>query len=150
MSASTTAQQSLEALLSKLGFSGTIQVEGEGEALCLQIVESPDADYLIGQEGDRLDDLQYIVNRMTQKLDPESPRVRVDCHYYRAGQEERLVQKALELADRVLEGGKPLRMNPLNAYHRRLVHNALMEVEGIGTESPETNERFKRITIYKL
>lgn len=147
MNEAEVAQKSLEALLEKLGFSGTIVQEYLPEGLCLQITDSPDEKYIIGEDGDRLDDLQYIVNRMVQKQIPEAPRVRVDCAHYRAESEKRLVDKALSLAKRVQETGKPLRLNPLNAYHRRIVHNALMEVEGIRTESPNSDERYKRITI---
>ena len=51
------------------------------------------------------------------------------------------------LAERVQESGKPMKMQPLNAYHRRLVHNALQSMEGIATESEEGDGRYKRITI---
>ena len=47
------------------------------------------------------------------------------------------------------ESGKPMKMPPLNAYHRRLVHNALQSMEGIVTESEEGDSRYKRITIRK-
>lgn len=147
MNVAETAQNSLETLLEKLGFSGTIVQEYLTEGLCLQITESPDRNYIIGEDGDRLDDLQYIVNRMIQKQIPDAPRVRVDCEHYRAESEKRLIDKAVSLAKRVQETGKPLKLNPLNAYHRRIVHNALMEMDGIRTESPNTDDRYKRITI---
>lgn len=143
------AQKSLETLLDKLGFTGNIVQEFTPEGICLQIMDSPDASYVTGEEGDRLDDLQYLVNRMVQRQYPEAVRVRVDCDHFRARNEKRLVDKAIALAQRVLETGKPMKLSPLNAYHRRLVHNALMEVPGVRTESPKTDERFKRITILK-
>ena len=143
------AQKSLETLLEKLGFSGNIVQEFTPEGVCFQIMDSPDAQYITGEEGDRLDDLQYLVNRLVQKKIPEAVRVRVDCDHFRARNEKRLVDKAVSMARRVLETGKPMKMSPLNAYHRRLVHNALMEIEGVRTESPNTDERFKRITILK-
>ena len=143
------AQSSLETLLDKLGFSGTIVQEFLPEGLCLQITDTPDEQLIIGENGDRLDDLQYIVNRMIQKELPDAPRIRVDCNHYRAQSEKRLIEKAISLANRVLESGKPMRLNPLNAYHRRIVHGALQEIEGIKTESPNTDERYKRITISK-
>lgn len=149
MSSADIAQQSLESILEKLGFTGVVTQEIVGDGLCLQISNSPDAELIIGDEGDRLDDLQYIVNRMTQKIDPETPRVRVDCDNFRANHELRLVEKAISLANRVIASGAPMRMTPLNAYHRRLVHNALQQMDGIRTESPNTDERFKRITILK-
>ena len=43
-----------------------------------------------------------------------------------------------------------MKMQPLNAYHRRLVHNALQSVEGVTTESEEGDGRYKRITIRRV
>lgn len=144
------AQTSLETLLDKLGFSGTVTQEFLTEGLCLQITDTPDEQLIIGEDGDRLDDIQYIVNRMIQKQVPDAPRVRVDCNHYRAQSEKRLIEKATSLANRVLETGKPMKLNPLNAYHRRIVHNALQEIDGICTESPNSDDRYKRITIRKV
>ena len=69
--------------------------------------------------------------------------------HYRERNEARLLEKARSLAERVQESGKPMKMPPLNAYHRRLVHNALQSMEGIVTESEEGDSRYKRITIRK-
>ncbi len=140
------AVQSLEALLQSLGFEGTVATEEVDNILCLQ-VSSPDAKFLIGEDGDRLDDLQYLVNRMIQHQVPDAPRVKVDCDYYRQRHEKKLLDKAFSIAERVKEVGKPMKLYPLNAYHRMLVHNALKGVAGIVTESEEGNARFKRITI---
>ncbi len=140
------AVQSLETLLQSLGFEGTVTPEEMDNIICLQI-SSPDAKFLIGEDGDRLDDLQYLVNRMIQHKIPDAPRVKVDCDSYRQRHEKKLLDKALSIAEKVKETGKPMKLYPLNAYHRMLVHNALKEVPGIVTESEEGNARFKRITI---
>lgn len=116
--------------------------------MCLNI-SSLDSQYIIGGDGDRLDDLQYLVNRMIQRKMEDAPRVKVDCDHYRERNEARLLEKARSLAERVQESGKPMKMPPLNAYHRRLVHNALQSMEGIVTESEEGDSRYKRITIRK-
>lgn len=145
MPVAATAEQALLSLLQSLGFEATVTVEENEEIITLQIL-SPDAKFLIGEEGDRLDDLQYLVNRMIQNQLPDAPRVKVDCDHYRERSEEKLIQKAKSLAERVLETGKPMRLQPLNAYHRRLVHNALKDM-GVSTSSEDTESRFKRITI---
>ena len=80
----------------------------------------------------------------------ESPRVKVDCDHYREKSEERLLGKARSLAERVLESGEEQKMPPLNAYHRRLVHNALKEIEGVVTVSEDGDDRYKRITIRRV
>ena len=133
------AEQSLKSLLASLGFSADIEVTEADGIVCLNI-SSPDSQYIIGGDGDRLDDLQYLVNRMIQRKMEDAPRVK-------ERNEARLLEKARSLAERVQESGKPMKMQPLNAYHRRLVHNALQSMEGIATESEEGDGRYKRITI---
>lgn len=134
------------AILSPLGFTYTLQTEPYEEGISLMIA-SPDARFIIGDEGDRLDDLQYLINRLVQTKWESAPRIRVDCDNYRERAEAKLLRRARSRAERVLQTGKPLLMERLNAYQRRLVHNALAEIPGICTSSEETESRFKRITI---
>lgn len=143
------AEQSLKSLLTSLGFSADVEVSEVDGIVCLNI-SSPDSRYIIGGDGDRLDDLQYLVNRMIQRKIEDAPRVKVDCDHYRERNEVRLLEKARSLAERVLETGKPMKMHPLNAYHRRLVHNALQAIDGITTESEDGDARYKRITIRRI
>ena len=76
------AEQSLKSLLASLGFSADIEVTETDGIVCLNI-SSPDSQYIIGGDGDRLDDLQYLVNRMIQRKMEDAPRVKVDCDHYR-------------------------------------------------------------------
>lgn len=143
---STLACEAAESLLTPLGFSFTLSTESYEDGISL-LIESPDARFLIGEEGDRLDDLQYMVNRLVQARWGDAPRVRVDCDNYRARAEAKLLRRARSRAERVLKTGKPLLMEKLNAYQRRLVHNELATIPGIVTQSEDTDSRFKRITI---
>ena len=140
------ATQTATELLQALDFEFSLSCTPHDEGVCLMI-ESPQAKFIIGEEGERLDDLQYLLNRAVQGKWEDAPRVRVDCNKYRQNAEEKLLRRARSRAERVLQSGSPLRMEPLNAYQRRLVHNALAEMEGITTASEETDSRFKRITI---
>ena len=143
------AASAAHSILSSLGFEFQLCTEPSDEGVCVMIT-SPDARFLIGEEGDRLDDLQYLVNRVVQAKWADAPRVRVDCDHYRARTEAKLLRRARSRAERVLQTGKPLLMEKLNAYQRRLVHNELAKIEGIATESEDTESRFKRITISKV
>lgn len=143
------AASAANSILSSLGFEFQLSTEPADEGVCVMIT-SPDARFLIGEEGDRLDDLQYLVNRVVQAKWADAPRVRVDCDHYRARTEAKLLRRARSRAERVLQTGKPLLMEKLNAYQRRLVHNELAKIEGIATESEDTESRFKRITISKV
>ncbi|MFT3991159.1 MAG: single-stranded DNA-binding protein [Luteolibacter sp.] len=133
-------------MLGHLGFSATIEAQETHDGPCLQI-SSSESKALIGHDGDRLDDLQYLVNRILRRHMPDAERVKVDCEHYRAIQEDRLYEEVRSIANRVVETGKPFRMRPLNAYYRRLVHNVLVGDERVVSHSPEGNERLKRITI---
>ncbi len=136
----------LDSLLSPLGYQYELGMERTDEGIALMIT-SADARHLIGTDGDRLDDLQYLVNRLVQAEWEDALRIRVDCDRYRERAEALLLRRARSRAERVQKTGRPLVMEPLNAYQRRLVHNELAKMEGIVTESEETESRFKRITI---
>lgn len=136
-------------ILTSLGFECSITPSWDGEEVTLNIT-SPDSGIIIGEGGSRLDDLQYLVNRLIVLKAENPPRVRVDCDNYRAKSEEKLVHAARQKAEKVLTSGKPVTMGPMNAYHRRLVHSALAETPGIKTESEDVDSRFKRITISRV
>jgi spoIIIJ-associated protein len=136
----------LDTMLGHLGFSATIEPQETHDGPCLQI-HCGNEQELIGKDGDRLDDLQYLVNRILRRHVPNAPRVKVDCGHYRAIQEDHLSDEVKSIAERVKATGNPYKMRPLNAYYRRLVHNILVEDPAIVSHSPEGNDRLKRITI---
>lgn len=140
------AKEALASMLGKLGFEFEIEVLGEPGHETLNIV-SPDSSLLIGKNGERLDDLQYLVNRIVRGKDRDAPRYRVDCDGYRTEQEERVADKARKLAGKVKETGRELWMNPMNSYHRRLVHNALADDPEVESVSEDSTARNKKILI---
>ena len=78
MEALSEAHQILESMVTQLGFEVTIEKEESQEGACLQIL-TEESGLLIGKHGDRLDDLQYLVNRILQKKMEDPPRIRIDC-----------------------------------------------------------------------
>lgn len=141
-----TAKEALTSMLEKLGFEFEVEVTGESGHEILNIVSEHSA-LLIGKNGDRLDDLQYLVNRITKNAHRDAPRYRIDCDGFRAEQEQRVADKARHLAGKVRESGRELWMNPMNSYHRRLVHNALLDEPDIESISEDSNARNKKILI---
>jgi spoIIIJ-associated protein len=141
-----TATRILDTMLGHLGFTVTIEVQDTHDGPCLQI-HSGDSESIIGHDGDRLDDLQYLVNRILRRHIPDAERIKVDCGHYRSIQEDRLQEEVRALAERVKSTGKPLRMRPLNAYYRRLVHNVLVGDPAVVSSSPGGDDRLKRITV---
>lgn len=146
MSTVETANKILDTMLGHLGLAATIEVQETHDGPCLQI-HSTDSKTIIGDDGDRLDDLQYLVNRILRRQFPKAARVKVDCEHFRTIREDRMAAEIREIAERVKSTGKPYQLRPLNAYYRRMVHNLLIEDPEIRTHSPEGDERLKRITI---
>jgi spoIIIJ-associated protein len=146
MSDANQAEEVLDSILGKLGFEYSIEQEESEEGSVLQI-RTEQGKYLIGRSGDRLDDIQYLVNRIVQKKNPDADRVRIDCENYRVEQEQKLCESVLDAAAKVKETGKPQRLKPLNAYYRRIAHNAVVDDPEIESTSPGGNDRMKRITL---
>lgn len=138
----------LNTMLVKLGFQCDLEVSENDDGPCLNIISDEGAT-LIGNGGDRLEDLQYLTNRILIKHYPDAPRIRVDCDHYRANQEQELLAEAQRVASQVAEDGESRRLKPLNAYYRRLAYNVLSGIDGIVTSSPKEKSRFKRILIEK-
>jgi spoIIIJ-associated protein len=96
----THASQILDTMLGYLGFAVQIdQIEGP-DGLTLQI-HTDDSQQLIGKRGSTMEDIQYLVNRILQRHIPEAPRIRVDIEFYRSMHEDKLVDHAKELGDKV-------------------------------------------------
>ncbi len=141
-----TATKILDTMLGHLGLPATIEVQETHDGPCLQI-HSTESKVIIGRDGDRLDDLQYLVNRILRRQFPKAERIKVDCEHFRTIREDRMAEEIREIAGRVKTTGKPHQLRPLNAYYRRMVHNLLIDDPEIETHSPEGDERLKQITI---
>jgi spoIIIJ-associated protein len=141
-----TATKILDTMLGHLGLAATIEVQETDDGPCLQI-RSTDSQTIIGRDGDRLDDLQYLVNRILRRQFPKAERIKVDCEHFRTIREDQMAREIRDVAARVKETGNSHTLRPLNAYYRRLVHNLLVDDPDIETHSPEGDQRLKRITI---
>lgn len=146
MKAAELAGKILDAMLGHLGIVAEIQIQETADGPCLQIFSS-DKDTIIGSNGDRLDDIQYLVNRILRRQMPDAERVKVDCEHFRSMQEDQLQQEVLDLIELVKTQSKTYRMRPLNAYYRRLVYNVISGTEGVAASSPTGDDRLKRIAI---
>lgn len=140
------ATKILDAMLGHLGLPATIEAQQTDDGPCLQI-RSSESKVIIGRDGDRLDDLQYLTNRILRRKDPSAERIKVDCEHFRTIREDQMAAEIKEIAERVKTTGKPYPLRPLNAYYRRMVYQILADDPDIVTESPGGEERLKRITI---
>ena len=139
----------LDDILGFLGFVVEIQ-ESQNEAgnIVLQIY-TEESGRLIGRDGETLEAIQFLLNRLVQAKDKDAPKVVVDCEMYRSMREDRIVQRVRELAERVRITGRSLQLEPMNSYERRIVHNAFKDDPEIATWSPSDSARLKQITLLK-
>ncbi len=128
----------LKDMLDRLGFEATIEEKETEKGLCLNI-ETDDPGRLIGRQGRTLSDLQYLTNRINFHKDKEAPNVTVDVGNYRVDSTDGLAKKAKEAAEKARRWGDIVELPPMNAYDRRIVHQALKEAEGVSTESVEVD-----------
>src|ERR1041385_348160 len=138
----------LEQLLNHLGFPCTIEEHQMEESLLLD-VKADDSGRLIGRQGQTLSDLQYIVNRILFHQDPNVPKVIVDIGGYRAQQRDALVKKAQEAAEKVRRWGDVVELEPMNAFDRRVIHNALRADPGVETHSVEVEGTTKKAVLLR-
>ena len=139
----------LDTMLGYLGFVAEIdETTSEGGNLVLQIY-TEESRRLIGRDGETLDAIQFLLNRLIQAKDKEALKVTVDCEHYRSMREDRIVQRVRELAERVRITGRSLQLEPMNSYERRIVHNAFKDDPDVATWSPSDSARIKQITLVR-
>jgi len=138
----------LQRILELLGFSVTVEEHHLEEGLLLD-VKADDSGRLIGRQGQTLSDLQYITNRMLFQQDPSVPKVTVDICGYRAQARDALVKKAQEAAEKVRRWGDVVELEPLNAFDRRITHQALKDDPGIETHSVEVEGTDKKVILLR-
>ena len=138
----------LQRILELLGFSANVDEHHLEEGLLLD-VKTDDSGRLIGRQGQTLSDLQYITNRMLFQQDPSVPKVTVDVCGYRAQAREALVKKAKEAAEKVRRWGDVVELEPLSAFDRRIIHQALKDDPGIETHSVEVEGTDKKAILLR-
>ncbi len=143
------AKELLDTMLGYLGF--VVQIEetkSESGNPTLQIY-TEEADRLIGHEGETLDAMQFLLNRVLQANNPDASKWVVDCEMYRSMRQDKIVHHVRQLAERVRLSGRPLQLEPMNSYERRIVHEAFKDDPDVATWSPSDSSRIKQITLLK-
>ncbi len=102
---------------------------------------------LIGYRGETLDSLQYLISLVINKDNEEEyKRVILDTQNYRAKREETLQRLAKKIARKVKMYSKPVKLEPMNPYERRIIHSALQSDKFVDTHS-EGEEPYRRVVI---
>ena len=144
-----TPKELLDTILGYLGFVAEIDEQhGEGGNLTLQIY-TEEMSRITGRDGETLEAIQFLLNRMLQAKDRDAAKVIVDCEHFRSMREDKIVARVKELAERVRISGRSLQLEPMNSYERRIVHNAFKDDPDVATWSPNDSARIKQITLLK-
>ena len=138
----------LEKVLQLLGFDVTVEEHRMDDGILLD-VKSDDSGRLIGRQGQTLSDLQYVTNRLLFQQDPTVPKIMVDVSGYRAQAREALVKKAKDAAEKVRRWGDVVELEPLSAFDRRIIHQALKDDPLIETHSVEVEGTDKKVILLR-
>lgn len=141
-------KETLEKLLASLYFQATVEEHTLEDGILLD-VKTDDAGRLIGRQGQTLADLQYITNRILFQQDANAPKVMVDVGGYRAQAREALVKKAQDAAEKVRRWGDTVELEPMTAFDRRVVHQALKDDPDVETHSVEVDGTDKKAILLR-
>lgn len=155
---SAIAQRILEDLLERMDIHAYVTAvvsrvpgpQGEPEDTITLHVEGADEEamgLLIGRRGETLRSLQFLLNLLVSRRVHAWPQLVVDVGNYRQRRQESLESLARRMAERVRQTGRPIMLEPMAAYERRIVHLALRDDKTIYTESSGEGEN-RKIVIY--
>jgi len=101
---------------------------------------------LIGKRGITLDSLQYLTNRVANKMQEGYVRVKLDTEDYRRRRKETLENLAKNIASKVKRSRRTVPLEPMNPYERRIIHSALQSDPAVSTHS-EGEEPYRRVVV---
>jgi spoIIIJ-associated protein len=136
----------VEGLLDILDLPGDIVEEVHEEQALVKVTEVGSG-LLIGRRGATLDALQELVRSAVQRQTERRSHVRIDVEGYRARHIEKLREKARDAIAQVREVGEAVRLEPMDAYERKMMHDLVAKTGGV-TSSSEGNEPKRRVVIH--
>ena len=123
-------------ITSSIDEDGALYVDMKGEHMGI----------LIGKRGQTLDALQYLANRVANKHQSGYVRVKRDTENYRARREETLKHLAKNIAHKVKRNRRPVVLEPMNPYERRIIHSALQSDPYVTTHS-EGEDPYRKVVV---
>lgn len=135
----------MEGLLDALDLPGDLRIKLHPDHAELEVIEIGSG-ALIGRRGQTLDAIQELVRCSLQRQFQRRARVKIDAEGYRARRLEKLLEKADEAIDAVLDTGDPERLEPMDVFERKAVHQLVAEVDGLNSRS-QGREPARRVII---
>lgn len=140
------AEDFLDKLLKKMDVECTIHSEILNNNRISIGLEGKNMGIIIGKRGETLDAVQYLLNIVANKERKEYIKIMLDTENYRARREETLRKLAFKLSKKVQKSRKPIILEPMNPYDRRIIHSALQDSKFVKTHS-EGKEPFRKVVI---
>jgi spoIIIJ-associated protein len=141
-------EELLEEVVDGLGLDAEIEVD-EQDGVLTGRVEGEDVGLFIGRHGQTIDAVQHLAQRIVFPEGPSSTRIVIDANGYRQRRAEALRGEADDAADEAVRSGKPVDLDPLPPFERRIVHEYLRDRGDVETHS-EGNEPERYLVITPL
>lgn len=147
VSAEDAARNFLREVFAAMHMEVVVDVKYKEEEKSMEIdLSGEEMGVLIGKRGQTLDSLQYLVSLVVNKEMEEYIRVKVDTENYRQRRKETLENLAKNIAYKVKKTRRPVSLEPMNPYERRIIHSTLQNDKYISTHS-EGEEPYRRVVI---
>ena len=135
----------LKELVKDMGLDVELTCKKGNDAIYVDIA-GKDSATIIGKRGQTLDSIQYLTSLVVNKDESNYTRVVVDAEGYRKRREKTLEQLAMRLASKVSKQKKPVKLEPMNPYERKVIHATLQNHPHVKTRS-EGEEPYRRVII---
>lgn len=129
----------------KLDVKSNVDYDEENKTMNI-VFDGEDMGLLIGKRGQTLDSLQYIISLVVNKESDSYIRIKVDTENYRERRKATLENLAKNLAYKVKRTRRPVALEPMNPYERRVIHSALQNDRYVETHS-EGDEPYRKVVI---
>lgn len=133
-------------LIKNMNTTAEVSFKEDDEALNFYVEKSNDFNMLIGKSGETLDSIQYILNIFARRNCTLEKRIYLDINGYKVKKEENIRQMAMSFAKKAIKYRKVMRLRPMNAYERRIVHSTIHNMKGVFTVS-EGEEPYRKVVI---
>jgi spoIIIJ-associated protein len=142
-----TAKKFLTDVFTTMEINAAIEVSYDQENATVEVnIDGEEMGVLIGKRGQTLDSLQYLVSLVVNKNSENYIKVKLDTENYRARRKETLENLAKNIAFKVKRSRKPVSLEPMNPYERRIIHSALQNDKYVETYS-EGEEPYRKVVI---
>ena len=134
-------------MLKAMGFEVAIKVSFDDPECVYVDLSGPNMGVLIGKRGQTLDSIQYLTSLVVNKGKDKYVRIKLDTEDYRNRRKETLESLARNIAYKVKRTRRPVSLEPMNPYERRIIHSALQNDKFVSTKS-EGEEPFRHVVVF--